>query len=289
MAELLGHEAALFLPTATMANQVALRALSRPGCEVARRGADARPHLRVGRARRSTPGLVMHGLAAERGPADARADRGGRRVSGRAACSCSRTRTAARAGGSGRSTSSARRSTRRASAAPPSISTARGSSTPRSPPASRPPHGRRSPTPSRSASRRASAARSARVLAGSARADRARVGGKVPLRRRAPPVGHRRGGDALRARPSRRAARRGSRARAGGSPRGSASIPPTSRRTSSRFRDEPGLQREPRASAASGVGNLRPGWLRAVTHLDIGDDDIDAAIPAMQEVLGVHA
>jgi len=54
------------------------------------------------------------------------------------------------------------------------------------------------------------------------------------------------------------------------------------------LRDEPGLID---ALAARGVlvGNLRPGWLRAVTHLDIGDDDIDAAIPAMQEVLGVHA
>src|SRR2546428_8026734 len=31
MAELLGHESALFLPTATMANQVALRAQTRPG------------------------------------------------------------------------------------------------------------------------------------------------------------------------------------------------------------------------------------------------------------------
>ncbi len=37
------------------------------------------------------------------------------------------------------------------------------------------------------------------------------------------------------------------------------------------------------------MANLRPGRLRAVTHLDIGDDDIDAAIPVMQEVLGVHA
>src|SRR5262249_12868934 len=34
MADLLGHEAALFLPTATMANQAALRVLSRPGCKV---------------------------------------------------------------------------------------------------------------------------------------------------------------------------------------------------------------------------------------------------------------
>jgi threonine aldolase len=38
-----------------------------------------------------------------------------------------------------------------------------------------------------------------------------------------------------------------------------------------------------------GVGGLRPGWLRAVTHLDIGDEDLDHAIERMQEVLGVHA
>ena len=54
------------------------------------------------------------------------------------------------------------------------------------------------------------------------------------------------------------------------------------------IRDEPGLV-EALAGRGVRVGNLRPGWLRAVTHLDIGDDDIDAAIPAMQEVLGVHA
>ena len=52
--------------------------------------------------------------------------------------------------------------------------------------------------------------------------------------------------------------------------------------------DEPGLI-ERLLERGVGVGHLRPGWLRAVTHLDIGDDDIDAAIPAMQEVLGVHA
>jgi len=35
MAELLGKEAALWLPTGTMANQVAVLTLSRPGDEVA--------------------------------------------------------------------------------------------------------------------------------------------------------------------------------------------------------------------------------------------------------------
>ena len=66
MAELLGHEAALFLPTATMANQAALRVLSRPGCKVV---AEERTHVLIyewgGPAIHS--GLVMHGLVAEAG------------------------------------------------------------------------------------------------------------------------------------------------------------------------------------------------------------------------------
>ena len=66
MAGLLGHEAALFLPTATMANQAALRVLSRPGCKVV---AEERTHVLIyewgGPAIHS--GLVMHGLTAEAG------------------------------------------------------------------------------------------------------------------------------------------------------------------------------------------------------------------------------
>ncbi len=66
VAELLGHEAALFLPTATMANQVALRALTRPGCKVV---AEERTHVLIyewgGPAIHS--GLVMQGLVAEAG------------------------------------------------------------------------------------------------------------------------------------------------------------------------------------------------------------------------------
>ena len=52
--------------------------------------------------------------------------------------------------------------------------------------------------------------------------------------------------------------------------------------------DEPGLEERLRERGVL-VANLRPGRLRAVTHLDIGDDDIDAAVPAMQEVLHVRA
>jgi threonine aldolase len=66
MAELLGHEAALFFPTATMANQAALRALSRPGCKIV---AEEGTHVLVwewgGPAIHS--GLVMQGLVAETG------------------------------------------------------------------------------------------------------------------------------------------------------------------------------------------------------------------------------
>jgi threonine aldolase len=66
MAELLGHEAALFLPTATMANQVALRVLSRPGGLLL---AEERTHVLVyefgGPAVHS--GLIMHGLVADAG------------------------------------------------------------------------------------------------------------------------------------------------------------------------------------------------------------------------------
>jgi threonine aldolase len=66
MAELLGHEASLFLPTATMANQVALRTQTTPGATLL---AEERTHVMVyemgGPAIHS--GLVMHGITSERG------------------------------------------------------------------------------------------------------------------------------------------------------------------------------------------------------------------------------
>jgi threonine aldolase len=65
-AELLGQEAALFFPTATMANQVALRVLSRAGCKVV---AEENTHVLIwewgGPAIHS--GLVMHGIVADSG------------------------------------------------------------------------------------------------------------------------------------------------------------------------------------------------------------------------------
>ena len=66
MAELLGHEAALFLPTATMANQAALRAQTNPGGVLL---AEERTHILVyewgGPAIHS--GLIMRGVPAEAG------------------------------------------------------------------------------------------------------------------------------------------------------------------------------------------------------------------------------
>jgi threonine aldolase len=66
MADLLGHEAALFLPTATMANQAALRAQTKPGSVLL---AEERTHILVyewgGPAIHS--GLIMRGVPAYAG------------------------------------------------------------------------------------------------------------------------------------------------------------------------------------------------------------------------------
>jgi threonine aldolase len=60
-AELLGQDAALFLPTATMANQIALKVLTRPGCLLL---AEERTHVLIFEAGGPAvhSGLVMHGL-----------------------------------------------------------------------------------------------------------------------------------------------------------------------------------------------------------------------------------
>src|SRR6266540_6994274 len=60
-AELLGQEAALFLPTATMANQIALRVLTKPGCVLI---AEERTHCMIFEAGGPAvhSGLVMIGL-----------------------------------------------------------------------------------------------------------------------------------------------------------------------------------------------------------------------------------
>jgi threonine aldolase len=51
--------------------------------------------------------------------------------------------------------------------------------------------------------------------------------------------------------------------------------------------DEPGLQQRLRDRGLL-VGNLRPGWLRAVTYLGVTDDDADVAATILDEVR-VHA
>src|SRR5262249_14746787 len=51
--------------------------------------------------------------------------------------------------------------------------------------------------------------------------------------------------------------------------------------------DEPALA-ERLLERGVGVGVLRSGWLRAVTHLDIGDEEIEQAIERMQEVVSVR-
>src|SRR4051812_42833461 len=65
-AELLGHEAALFLPTATMANQIALRGLSKPGGLLV---AEERTHVMIFEAGGPAihSGLVMRGLPGDAG------------------------------------------------------------------------------------------------------------------------------------------------------------------------------------------------------------------------------
>ena len=65
-AELLGQEAALFLPTATMANQIALKVLTRPGCLLI---AEERTHCMIFEAGGPAvhSGLVMLGLPANAG------------------------------------------------------------------------------------------------------------------------------------------------------------------------------------------------------------------------------
>ena len=119
-AELLGQEEAVFVPTATMANEIALRMLGRAGRRGGRRAELAHLHLRArrpGRARRpddaaaALRGRPLHARAAARDRAPTRRHaHAARRGSSR-----SRTRTTPRAGASGRSRSSTRSSRRRAS------------------------------------------------------------------------------------------------------------------------------------------------------------------------------
>jgi len=285
MAELLGHEAALFLPTATMGNQVALRALSKPGCKVL---AEERTHILIyewgGAAIHS--GLVMQGLSAEAGrptpeqilevddfgPGSVLVLENTHRSAGgmvwpleefRAALGAARERGAAVHLDGARLFNAAVAAGEPVSAWSSLVDTvtvcfSKGLGCP-----------------------------FGAVLAGSAELIERAWEGKFLL------------GGALRQSGIASAAmlyaldhnvdglaqdhKRAKRLAEG------IGLDPAGVETNFvQIRDEPGLV-EALLERGVRVGGLRTGWLRAVTHLDIGDEDIDAAIPAMQEVLGVHA
>ncbi len=135
------------------------------------------------------------------------------------------------------------------------------------------------------------------LIAGSAELmERARRG-EAPLRRRDAAGRHRRSRRSLRARPQRRAAR--GRPRARPPPRGGVGGSRTadrprrsSRRTSSRStsgRSASGSGRPSICCASAGVllsRTMKPGVLRAVTHLDIDDDDVAEALELVPRTLG---
>jgi len=285
MAELLGHEAALFLPTATMGNQIALRALSRPGCKVV---AEERTHVLIyewgGPAIHS--GLVMQGLVADAGrptpeqieevddfgPGSVLVLENTHRSSGgrvwpldefRAAVEAARERGAAVHLDGARLFNAAVAAGEPVSAWASLADTvtvcfSKGLGCP-----------------------------FGAILAGSSATIERAWEGKFLF------------GGALRQSGIASAAmlyaldhnvdrltqdhQRAKRLAAG------IGLDPDDVETNFvSIRDEPGLI-EALAERGVRVGGLRPGWRRAVTHLDIGGDDIDAAIPAIQEVLGVHA
>jgi len=284
MAELLGHEAALFLPTATMANQAALRVLSRPGCKVV---AEERTHVLIyewgGPAIHS--GLVMQGLVAEAGrPTPKQIEEvdelgagsvlvlenthrssGGRvwpldefRAAAEAARSCgaavhldgARLFNAAVAAGVEPSAWGALADT-------VTICFSKGLGCP-----------------------------FGAILAGSAETIERAWEGKFLF------------GGALRQSGIAAAAMlyaldhhverlADDHTRARRLAEGIGIDPATVETNFVPIPDEPGL-RERLRERGVGVGGLRPGWLRAVTHLDVGDEEIAQAIERVQEVLSVH-
>ena len=289
-AELLGHERALFLPTATMANQIALRVLTRPGGQLI---AEERTHILIFEAGGPAvhSGLIARPLTGHAGRITPRADpRVGRdRATGssRRGSSSSSRRIAAQAGASGRSTSSAASiGAAHELGLPVHLDGARllNASVASGIPAAD--YGRLADTVQICFSKGLGCAMGA-ILAGSDERIEEAWRAEVPVRRRAPPGRRRRGGDALRARPQRRAPRRGPRAgeAPGRGPRGRGT--PRRRR---RDRDElrrhrrrlDRHRRRGRAGAHPGegvlVGLLRPGVLRVATHLGVIDEDVDQAI-----------
>ena len=285
MAELLGHEAALFLPTATMANQAALRVLSRPGCKVV---AEERTHVLIyewgGPAIHS--GLVMQGLVAEAGrptpeqieeldefgPGSVLVLENTHRSSGgriwlldefRATLDAARSRGAAVHLDGARLFNAAvaagvEPSTWGTLADTVTICFSKGLGCP-----------------------------FGAVLAGPAETVERAWEGKFLF------------GGALRQSGIAAAAMlyaldhhverlAEDHARARRLAEGIGLDPAIAETNFVPIPDEPGL-RERLLERGVGVGDLRPGWLRAVTHLDVGDDEIERAVDVMQEVLSVHA
>jgi threonine aldolase len=285
MAELLGHEAALFLPTATMANQAALRVLSRPGCKVV---AEERTHVLIyewgGPAIHS--GLVMQGLVAEAGrptteqieevdelgPGSVLVLENTHRSSGGRIWPLEEFRAAAEAA--------------RARGAAVHLDGARlfnASVAAGVEPAA---WGALADTVTVCFSKGLGCPFGA-VLAGSAETIECAWEGKFLF------------GGALRQSGVAAAAMlwaldhhverlADDHARARRLAEGIGIEPATVETNFVPMPAEPGL-RERLLERGVGVGGLRPGWLRAVTHLDVGDEGIEQAIERMQEVVGVHA
>jgi threonine aldolase len=285
MAELLGHEAALFLPTATMANQAALRVLSRPGCKVV---AEERTHVLIyewgGPAIHS--GLVMQGLVAEAGrPAPeqiAELDDFGagsvlvlentHRSSGGRIWPLEEFRTvvdAARSRGAAVHLDGARlfNASVAAGLEPPAWSTLADTVTICFSKGLGCPFGAVLAGPAETielawegkflfggALRQSGIAAAAMLYALDHNVDRL-AEDHLRARRLAEGIG----------------------------------IDPATVETNFvPIPDEPGL-RERLLERGVRVGGLRPGWLRAVTHLDVGDEEIEQAIERMQELISVHA
>ena len=284
-AELLGHEAALFLPTATMANQVALRVLSRPGCKVV---AEERTHVLIyewgGPAIHS--GLVMQGLVAEEGrptpdqleeldefgPGSVLVLENTHRSSGGRIWPLDEFRAAVETA-RGRGTAVHLDGARLFNAA-----VAAGSE-----PAA---WGALADTVTICFSKGLGCPFGA-VLAGPAETIERAWEGKFLF------------GGALRQSGVAAAAMlyaldhhverlADDHARARRLAEAIGVDPVTVETNFVPISDEPEL-RERLLERGVGVGGLRPGWLRAVTHLDVGDEDVEQAIERMQEVLSVHA
>jgi threonine aldolase len=284
-AELLGHETALFLPTATMANQAALRVLSRPGCKVV---AEERTHVLIyewgGPAIHS--GLVMQGLVAEAGrptpeqieelvefgPGSVLVLENTHRSSGgciwpldefRAAVDAARSRGAAVHLDGARLFNAAvaagvEPSAWGASADTVTLCFSKGLGCP---------FGAILAGPAETIER----AWEAKFLFGGALRQSGVVAAAMLY--------------ALDHHVERLA---DDHARAKRLAAGIGLDPATVETNFVSIPDEPGL-RERLLERGVGIGGLRPGWRRAVTHIDIGDAEIDEAIEQMQGVLSVHA